>query len=304
MLSSIVIFIVSLTVLIYSSDRFIGASENIGLGFGVAPFVIGVTVVAFGTSLPELMTSIISVYHGSSEIVVGNVVGSNITNILLVVGISGVVSGDMIIKRDLIGQDIPMLMASAIILWFSLQDLSFSTIEAILFCAALIIFLWNSMKSGTAEPSDSAAKATWSEYLIVVLGAVGIFFGASYTVSSISDMSTLMGVDPEIVSLSALALGTSLPEVVVSVAACKRGLAGMALGNVIGSNVFNSYAVMAIPSFFGNLVIPASILEFSLPFMLAVSFLLMLLCISKKISFLQGGLLLIFYAYFLTELFT
>ena len=210
----------------------------------------------------------------------------------------------MIIKRDLIGQDIPMLMASAIILWFSLQDLSFSTIEAILFCAALIIFLWNSMKSGTAEPSDSAAKATWSEYLIVVLGAVGIFFGASYTVSSISDMSTLMGVDPEIVSLSALALGTSLPEVVVSVAACKRGLAGMALGNVIGSNVFNSYAVMAIPSFFGNLVIPASILEFSLPFMLAVSFLLMLLCISKKISFLQGGLLLIFYAYFLTELFT
>ena len=139
MLSSIVIFIVSLTVLIYSSDRFIGASENIGLGFGVAPFVIGVTVVAFGTSLPELMTSIISVYHGSSEIVVGNVVGSNITNILLVVGISGVVSGDMIIKRDLIGQDIPMLMASAIILWFSLQDLSFSTIEAILFLSLIHI---------------------------------------------------------------------------------------------------------------------------------------------------------------------
>lgn len=227
MLSSIVIFIVSLTVLIYSSDRFIGASEKIGLGFGVAPFVIGVTVVAFGTSLPELMTSVISVYHGSSEIVVGNVVGSNITNILLVVGLFGLISGDMIIKRDLIGEDIPMLIASALLLWFSLQDLSFSMIEAILFCAALIIFLWNSLKSGNIDPSDSKVRATWKEYLILILGAVGIFFGASYTVSSISEMSTLMGVDSEIVSLSALALGTSLPEVVVSVTACKRGLAGM-----------------------------------------------------------------------------
>ena len=304
MLTSIVIFIVSLTVLILSSDRFIGASEKIGLGFGVSPFVIGVTVVAFGTSLPELMTSIVSVYHGSSEIVVGNVVGSNITNILLVVGISGLISGDLIIKRNLIGEDIPMLMASALLLWFCLNDLSFSLFEAILFCFALIIFLWNSVKSGTIEQPDGTEKAGWKEYLVILMGAVGIYFGASYTVSSISNISTELGVDPELVSLSALALGTSLPEVIVSVTACKRGLAGMALGNVIGSNIFNTYAVMALPSFFGELVIPASILEFSLPFMVAVSFLFMIMCISKKVSFFQACLLLVFYGYFLTELFT
>ena len=304
MLSSIVIFIVSLGLLIFSSDRFIGASEKIGLGFGVSPFIIGVTVVAFGTSLPELMTSIVSVYYGSSEIVVGNVIGSNITNILLVVGISGVISGDMIIKRNLIGEDIPMLIASALLLWFCLQDLSFSLVEAILFCIALIIFLWNCIRSGTIEQTDGSVRATWKEYFIVVLGAIGIYFGASYTVSSISEISRLIGVDPEVVSLSALALGTSLPEVVVSVAACKRGLAGMALGNVIGSNIFNTYAVMAIPSFCGTLVIPSSILEFSLPFMVAVSFLFMIMCISKRVSFFQGCLLLIFYAFFITELFT
>ncbi len=304
MLSSIVIFIVSLALLIFSSDRFIGASEKIGLGFGVSPFIIGVTVVAFGTSLPELMTSIVSVYYGSSEIVVGNVIGSNITNILLVVGISGVISGDLIIKRNLIGEDIPMLIASALLLWFCLQDLSFSLVEAILFCIALIVFLWNCIRSGTIEQADGSVRATWKEYLIVVLGAIGIYFGASYTVSSISEISRQIGVNPEVVSLSALALGTSLPEVVVSVAACKRGLAGMALGNVIGSNIFNTYAVMAIPSFCGSLVIPASILEFSLPFMVTVSFLFMIMCISKRISFFQGCLLLIFYAFFLTELFT
>jgi cation:H+ antiporter len=304
MLSAIVIFIVSLATLIFSSDRFISASEKVGLGFGIAPFVIGVTVVAFGTSLPELMTSIISVYQGSSEIVVGNVVGSNITNILLVVGISGVISGDMIIKRNLIGEDIPMMLASALLLWFCLQDLTFSFVEAILFCFALLVFLWNCMKSDSMEQPDAEARATWKEFLIILIGAVGIFFGASYTVSSISEMSTLMGVDPEIVSLSALALGTSLPEVVVSVTACKRGMADMALGNVIGSNIFNTYAVMAIPSFYGNLLIPSSILEFSLPFMVGVSLLFMIMCISKRVSFFQGCLLLVFYAFFLTELFT
>ncbi len=304
MLSSIVIFIVSLAVLIFSSDRFIGASEKIGLGFGVSPFIIGVTVVAFGTSLPELMTSIVSVYYGSSEIVVGNVIGSNITNILLVVGISGVISGDMIIKRNLIGEDVPMLIASALLLWFCLQDFSFSLVEAFLFCIALVIFLWNCIRSGIIEQAEGSSKATWREYLIVLIGAIGIYFGASYTVSSISEISRQLGVNPEVVSLSALALGTSLPEVVVSLAACKRGLAGMALGNVIGSNIFNTYAVMAIPSFCGDLVIPASILEFSLPFMVAVSFLFMIMCISKRVSFFQGCLLLIFYAFFLTELFT
>jgi len=304
MLSSIVIFIVSLAVLIFSSDRFIGASEKIGLGFGVSPFIIGVTVVAFGTSLPELMTSIVSVYYGSSEIVVGNVIGSNITNILLVVGISGVISGDMIIKRNLIGEDVPMLIASVLLLWFCLQDFSFSLVEAFLFCIALVIFLWNCIRSGMIEQAEGSSKATWREYLIVLIGAIGIYFGASYTVSSISEISRQLGVNPEVVSLSALALGTSLPEVVVSVAACKRGLAGMALGNVIGSNIFNTYAVMAIPSFCGDLVIPASILEFSLPFMVAVSFLFMIMCISKRVSFFQGCLLLIFYAFFLTELFT
>ncbi len=303
MVITILIFLGSLGLLIFSSDRFIGAAERIGLGFGISPFIIGVTVVAFGTSLPELMTSIVSVYQGSSEIVAGNVVGSNITNILLVVGISAVITGDMVIKRNLIGEDLPMLMASALLLWFALRDSYFSLGESILFLLALVIFLWSSLKEDKEESQEQRTKVSWVEYVYILLGAIGIYLGASYTVSSITEISNAVGVDPAIVSLTALALGTSLPEVVVSVAACKRNLAGMALGNVIGSNVFNTYGVMSIPSFIGPLAIPPAIYEFSLPFMVAVSLLFTIICISKKVSFWQGWLLLIFYGYFLIDLF-
>ncbi len=304
MVISILIFLLSLVLLIYSSDRFIGAAEKIGLGFGISPFIIGVTVVAFGTSLPELMTSVVSVYHGSSEIVAGNVVGSNITNILLVVGISAVMTGDMVIKRDLIGEDLPMMMASALLLWFALRDSYFSFAESVLFIFALITFLWSSLKEDDHDKSEIQPKVSWIEYIYALFGATGIYFGATYTVSSISDISKALGINPAIVSLTALALGTSLPEVVVSVAACKRNLAGMALGNVIGSNVFNTYAVMAIPSLIGSLTIPPAIYEFSLPFMVAVSLLFTIICFSKKVSFWQGFLLLIFYGYFMIDLFS
>ena len=304
MVISILIFLLSLALLTFSSDRFIGAAEKIGLGFGISPFIVGVTVVAFGTSLPELMTSIVSVYHGSSEIVAGNVVGSNITNILLVVGVSAVITGDMIIKRDLIGEDLPMMMASALLLWFALRDSYFSVAESVLFIFALIIFLWSSLKEDDHDKSEIQPKVSWVEYIYSLFGATGIYFGATYTVSSISDISGALGINPAIVSLTALALGTSLPEVVVSVAACKRNLAGMALGNVIGSNVFNTYAVMAIPSLIGPLTIPPAIYEFSLPFMVAVSLLFTIICISKKVSLWQGCLLLIFYGYFMIDLFS
>jgi len=194
-------------------------------------------------------------------------------------------------------------MASALLLWFALRDSYFSLGESILFLLALVIFLWSSLKEDKEESQEQRTKVSWVEYVYILLGAIGIYFGASYTVSSITEISNAVGVDPAIVSLTALALGTSLPEVVVSVAACKRNLAGMALGNVIGSNVFNTYGVMSIPSFIGPLAIPPAIYEFSLPFMVAVSLLFTIICISKKVSFWQGWLLLIFYGYFLIDLF-
>ena len=131
----------------------------------------------------------------------------------------------------------------------------------------------------------------------------GIYFGASYTVISIEKLALLFNVNPSIISLSLLALGTSLPEVVVSISAARKGKHSLALGNVIGSNMFNTYAVMAIPSFFGKLEIPESVISFSLPFMLATTIIFMLVTFSKEVSLWKAGMLVSFYIFFLAELF-
>lgn len=301
MIQALLIFIISLAVLIFASDRFISAAEKIGLSWGISPFIIGVTIVAFGTSLPELATSIASVYKGQSEIVVGNVIGSNITNILLVIGLTTLAVRGLTLKRFLMDVDIPLLFGSAILLWFALSDGRFSLLEAFIFLSGLVGFLYYSIKDQDEESPEKVSTGIMT-YVILLAAGVAVYFGATYTVDSIVELSGYFGVDPSIVSLGALALGTSLPEIVVSISAARKGQHEMAIGNVMGSNIFNTYGVMAIPSFFGELTIPDGILAFSLPFMMAVTGIFGLITYSKRISFWEAGMLLSFYIFFLAEL--
>lgn len=301
MLVPLLTFILSLTVLIYTSNKFIDSSEKIGLSLGISPFIIGVTIVAFGTSLPELATSIISVIDGASEIVVGNVVGSNITNILLVIGLSTVAAGRLKISRDIMDIDIPLLSGSAVLLYFVLSDLYFSVIESVIFLAGMVAFLLYSIQDKSEERPERIATGLRT-YFVMVVSGFGVYFGASYTVSSVTELSVLLNINPSIISLGVLALGTSLPEVVVSIAAARRGIHEMAIGNVIGSNIFNTYAVMGIPSLIGPLNIPAEIMDFSMPFLVGVTFIFGLVTYSKNISFWEGLLLISFYIFFVVEL--
>ena len=302
MITSLAIFILALTLLIFASNRFIDSAEKIGYSLGINPFIVGVTLVSFGTSLPELTTSIISVYSGSSEIVVGNVIGSNITNILLVLGISAMAVRNLRIERDIMSEDVPLLFGSAMLLWFVLRDLEFSIFEAILFLFGLAGFLMYTLKSGR-DAEVEKTKTGFSTYLFLLLSGVAIYFSAKYTVSSIESLALGLNINPALISLSLLALGTSLPEVVVSVSAARKGKHAIAVGNVLGSNIFNTYAVMAIPSFFGELVIPESIMTFSMPFMVVTTVLFALVCYSKKVSFWKAGMLVSFYIFFVAELF-
>ena len=302
MLTSLLIFVVGLAALIYSSNKFIDSSERIGLSLGISPFIIGVTLVSFGTSLPELTTSIISVISGSSEIVVGNVIGSNVTNILLVLGITSIAVGRLRVERDIMNEDVPLLIGSAFLLWFVLADRQFMIYEAIIFLSGMAGFILYSIKSDREEkPSDS--KAGIVEYIGLILSGVAIYFSAKFTVTAIEDLAQFWDVNPSIISLSLLALGTSLPEVVVSVAAARRGKHAIAVGNILGSNIFNTYAVMAIPSLFGDLVIPEDILSFSLPFMVITTIMFSLVCYSKSVSIWKAGMLVSFYIFFIAELF-
>ena len=300
MVTTVALFIFSLAVLIFASEKFIGAAEIIGRSFGISSFIIGVTILAFGTSLPELATSVFAVLGGSSEIVLGNVVGSNITNVLLVLGISVVFTKTLQLDYDVMDVDMPLLFLSAFLLWFAIRDGDFTLFEALLFLTALAVFLVNSIKN-SPKNEEERPKATFRDYFTLLVTGVFVYFGAEYTVDSLEKIATALNIPAAIVSVTVLALGTSLPEVVVSVQATRKGQHAMAVGNILGSNIFNTYAVMAIPSFFGAIEIPNEMLSFHLPFMMVVTALLGVICLSKRISRWEGVMLLIFYAFFIGE---
>ena len=286
----------------YASDRFIAAAESIGLSFGISPFIIGVTIVAFGTSLPELMTSIVSVYSGTSSIVIGNVIGSNITNILLVLGLTAFVGKEILLDFDVMDVDMPLLLISCFFLVFVISDLHVSWFEASLFLVGLGLFLYNSIGGGHSEGTEKV-KASALTYIILVIAAVFVFLGADYTIQYISNISRAMGIGEDVIALTFVSLGTSLPEVMVSIAAARRGKHAMAVGNVLGSNIFNTYAVTGIPALLGPIEIPADVLNFSAPFMVFVTALFAFMCMSKRISKWEGIMLLVLYAFFIAESF-
>ncbi|MCO6480822.1 MAG: calcium/sodium antiporter [Phaeodactylibacter sp.] len=300
------LFILSLSVLLRASGWFVDSAERIGLSLGISSFIIGLTIVAFGTSLPELATSIASVFSGESEIVVGNVVGSNITNIALVLGLSAIVAKRIELQYNIWHIDMPYLWASAFLLWFALRDLDFSLFESCLFLVGLFVFLGYSLKTDSEESAQEPVPGPavgWKTYAMLIVGGALVWLSADYTILAIQKLSAIAGVNPEIIALSAVALGTSLPEVIVSINAARRGKAAIAVGNVLGSNIFNTYVVMGIPSLFGKLEIPPDINKTFLPLMVAMTILFGIMANNKKITRWEGAALLLFYAYFASELF-
>ena len=294
------IFVGSLAVLLYASDRFVDSAEAIGLSLGIPPFIIGVTIIAFGTSLPELATSIASVYSGTSEIVIGNVVGSNITNILLVLGFTAYFGKGIKLEFDVMDIDMPLLIGSAFLLFLVIRDGDFGILDNALFIVGLAIFLLNSFKGDKAD-KHMRPKVLPRDYIILVISGVFVYFSANYCIEAIENLAKIGEIDPHIIALTVVALGTSLPELIVSIAAARKGKHAMAVGNVLGSNIFNVYAVMGISGIFGDLVIPESVISFDILVMLAASILFALVCIGGKISKWEGAMLIMFYAYFLGE---
>ena len=298
------IFLAALSALIKGADWFIEAAEKIGLGLGISPYVIGVTIVAIGTSLPEMASSIAAIYQEESEIVFGNVVGSNITNILMILGFVAVFGKSIRIDAEVVNVDLPILLLTAFLFFFMSWDGEFTLWEALLLVVGLIIFVVNSFQSGAEErtPKELRQKISLRTIGLLLIGGVGVYFGADYTIYAISGLSKILGVTPDYIAITVVAFGTSLPELVVSIAAARRGNAGIAVGNVVGSNIFNTCAVMGFSRFFGALIIPANILDFGLYFMLAVTFGFGVMAWSQRITKWEGGILLVLYVFFIMEL--
>jgi cation:H+ antiporter len=361
------IFAVSLFVLIKASDWFIDSSETLGFFLRLSPFIVGVAIVSVGTSLPELMSSITAVQEGSSEIVFGNVIGSNVANIFLITGVAAIVAGKMDLKYDLTSVDLPLFVGSSFLLALMLFTGKYSIGEAILCLLAYGVYLVyttttseGDIGSGTlavtnpletqveasvgaaavegevSEPSgepqgvplstasnpsseddQSANQAAdtsadnssekqafpFKSLLLLIISVVFIYFGAKYTVESVVALSELLNIGKEIIAVSVLALGTSLPELSVSLVCVKRGSYDVAVGNVLGSNIFNALVVMAVPRFFGTLIIPKTTLIEGLLEMLCGTILMFFVVQDKQITRWEGYLFVIFYAWFIAQIF-
>jgi len=308
----IIIFIASLFILIKASDYFTTTAEQIGMYFRIPPFVIGVTIVALGTSLPELGSSIYAVVSGSSEIVIGNVIGSNITNIFLILGIAAIIGKKLKIAFELIHVDLPFLIASAFLLAVFVWDGAFTFGEALVSIAGLFFYIWYTIASETSKTDKEIKKEmkgvkkekiSKTSIVILIISCIFIYLGARYTVESVISISEILNIGKELIAVSAVALGTSLPELVVTITAARKGKPEIAVGNVLGSNIFNAFAVLGIPGLFSTLIIPKSILTFSLPMMIIASLLYFFMTQDKEITLWEGWLLLLFYAVFIGKLF-
>ncbi len=298
------VFVISLSTLIISADFFIRACERIGLALGIPDFIIGVTIIAMGTSLPEMVTNIVAVIDNCSEIVAGNVIGSNITNICLVLGVIGIFSKNDRMEFDVMRIDLPMLLGATAFLVITLWDLRFSFFEAILALLFLGLYLAFIVDLGKDETQldleEEPQEMNWKEPLILLISGYIIYLSAVYNIRSITSLGEILDIPNEIIALTAVALGTSLPELIVSIVAVKKGFTEMAVGNILGSNIFNIFAVMGIPSFFGEINITPVVLDyFALPLAVVVTLFAFVIIRDKVIRKWEGGLLVALYVGYL-----
>lgn len=299
------VFFISLFVLIKASDYFTIAAEEIGLIAGMSPYTVGLTIVALGTSLPELVTSLVAAAGDASEIVSGNVIGSNIANILLILGVGAVLGGSLLIKRDLLKVDLPLLLASSFFFLMVSLDGEISRGESLLFLLCLIIFITYSLSDKSSNDQDIEVRAPWrvKPFVTIVAAGFAVYVGAKYTVESVIFLADHFDVGREAVAVSAVALGTSLPELAVTLSAAKRNNAEMIVGNVLGSNIFNTFAVIGIPGMIAPLAVPQSLLLLGIPIMLTSTFLFLVATLDKQVTRWEGAIFVVMYIFFIGKTF-
>lgn len=305
MLLDLLIFIGSLALLLTAANYFTNAAEGIGLWLRLPPFVIGIFIVGIGTSLPELVSGILSVTNGASEIVAGNIIGANISNILLVTGLAVAINRKPIaLTSAYIYIDLHFLIGAFFTFCMIAYDGVITFGEAFVGLLIFIVYAVYLIKGSTKEETkenEPVAKFPIKAFGVLVLSAVGIYFGADYTVQSISDIATALSIPKSIIALTVLSLGTTLPELAVNISAIKQGKAEMAVGNVLGSCVFNTLIIPAVTSAVGVISVPTVLLSFSLPVMAACGLFFYLLTQDKRISVWEGLMLVMVYVLFVVK---
>ena len=264
MILNIILLIVGFVILIKGADIFVEGASGVAGNFKISKMLIGLTIVSFGTSAPEFAISIKSLLSGSGDIVLGNVIGSNILNILLILGCSSIVHS-LTVKSNTVKKELPITMLITILFAVLLSDALFDKgminqfsrsdgIVLILFFTVFLYYLIKMARNKTESEDDKEIIPMKKAIIYTIVGIAGIVLGSNFVVDSASYIAKALGVSERMISLTIIALGTSLPELVTSVTATMKGEYDIAIGNVVGSNIFNIGIVVGIPvAIFGGI---------------------------------------------------
>ena len=281
------IFLVSMAALVYGADFIIKESERIALHFNISHFVIGATLVAFGTSLPEMAASMMAASQGKTDMAVANVVGSVIFNITLVLGIVFFIAKSMKPERDLFALDSAWVVVPVVIFLIMIQDGEIGRVDGVIFLLIMIsylIFLFSSSKEDLEGEIDESLtdKFNWGKTIVLLLiGFALTIGGANFVVDSGTNIARSLDVSEWIIGLFLISLGTSLPELVVSLVAVKKGNADMSVGNIIGSNVANFSMVLGASSLINPLTVSLENTQFDILIMVSASIVLLFILANK-----------------------
>lgn len=268
--------IAGLALLIYGAELLVKGASRIAAGFGISPLIIGLTVVAFGTSAPEMAISVSSALKGEADIAVGNVVGSNIFNVLFILGVSALIT-PLVVSKQLVKTDVPIMIGVSILAYVFSMDGHISFLEgAILFAgilAYIAMLIRISRNSGDQGEAVEKSKHWAIDIALIVVGLALLILGSRWLVSSAITIAEALGVSELVIGLTIVAAGTSMPEVATSIIAAIRGQRDIAVGNVVGSNIFNILAVLGLTAMVapGGLPVSAAAINFDYPVMMAVA---------------------------------
>ena len=306
MLISIFSLFAGSLLLYFGAEWIIKGGVSISNKFGISKLVIGLTVVAFGTSLPELLVSLIAVFENSPSLAIGNVVGSNVANVGLVLGISALIF-PISINYAPIRRDLFIYLCSCALFILFVFDGRISRFEGGFLFIGLLFYLVVCIKNPTDDQSDGENKLEFSIFKSAVYVLAGIFalsFGANFFVDGAIYLARFFGISEVVIGMSVVALGTSLPELATSAMAAFKKQSSISVGNIVGSNIFNILSILGITALFRPIDSPTNILNFEMPYMVAYGLVLILIAkLPQPVHRLSSCLLLLSYFLFIYLLF-
>ena len=309
--TSVLVLVVGLGVLVAGGELLVRGGSGLGRSLGLSPLLVGLTVVAFATSAPELAVSTDAALSGAPGLAVGNVVGSNITNVLLVLGLAALVL-PVGVRAQLVRTDVPVMIGASVLLLVLALDGTVSRLDGVLLVVALVVYVVASVRKTLGRTADAPAtdeaeqrSRPLVDVALVAVGVALLVLGARLLVTSATTIAEAAGVSDLVIGLTVVAIGTSLPEAATSVIAAVRGERELAIGNVVGSNIFNVGAVMGISASVaeGGVPVDAAAVRFDIPVMVVVAVaLLPVVFTHREIARWEAAVFLAYYAAYVTYL--